>query len=46
MHPSTYANNYHHLDIAGRAPDFQLGDYDVFLRRIGRDGLIHPPAIP
>lgn len=40
MHPSTYANNYHFLDIMDRTPDLQAGDYDIFIREIGPGGLI------
>lgn len=44
MHPSTYANNYASLAIDGLAPDFVHGDFDVFIRRIGPDGLMRPPT--
>ncbi len=40
MHPSIYAVNFHHLDLAGHAPDFEHGGFDVFIRPIGPQGVI------
>ena len=46
MHPSTYDNNYRYLDITGRSPEFEHGDYDVFIRKVGADHSIAVPATP
>lgn len=40
MHPSTYEDNHLRLDIPGHAPEFVHGNYDVFIRRVGPDGVI------
>jgi hypothetical protein len=40
MHPTVYENNHRTLDLAGRAPDFEHGDYEIFIRPIGPAGPI------